>query len=286
MKDPKRLVHESGDDLGRTLLRAGRAPASRVARQRAMAAATAVVAASAVGAGSAAAATGTAVVKSGSLVALKWLGVAGLVGLGVATTAAVVLQRRAPSASASHVADEGPAIAPRASSAPRGAPASRAAGAASPEPPSPAPSSAVLGASGPLARPTVEREPTPRAPEPFVPPTPVVRAAPAGADPSGSDAAGLPAEMAALDRVRAALAGGDAPRALALLDTYAERFPHGSMSPEATVLRIEALSTAGDRASARRVADAFLAFNPQSPYAARIQSIVGAPAGTPPAAPR
>jgi hypothetical protein len=48
------------------------------------------------------------------------------------------------------------------------------------------------------------------------------------------------------------------------------------MGPEASVLRIEALAKTGDRAAAKRAADAFLRANPASPYAARVQSLVGA----------
>ena len=49
------------------------------------------------------------------------------------------------------------------------------------------------------------------------------------------------------------------------------------MGPEATVLRVEALVRAGDRSAAARVGNAFLAGNPQSPYATRIRSLLGAP---------
>jgi hypothetical protein len=47
------------------------------------------------------------------------------------------------------------------------------------------------------------------------------------------------------------------------------------MGPEATVLRVEALARAGDMAAARRTGDAFLASHPQSPYAARVRSLIG-----------
>ncbi len=47
------------------------------------------------------------------------------------------------------------------------------------------------------------------------------------------------------------------------------------MAAEATVLRIEALAKAGDHAAAERVASAFLAMSPGTPYAARIRSLVG-----------
>ncbi len=68
---------------------------------------------------------------------------------------------------------------------------------------------------------------------------------------------------------------GDPARGLALLDAYTTRFPHAAMIPEATVLRVEALTGAGDRPAAQRAADAFLAAHPESPYAARIRSLLG-----------
>jgi outer membrane protein assembly factor BamD (BamD/ComL family) len=70
------------------------------------------------------------------------------------------------------------------------------------------------------------------------------------------------------------VAAGEPARALAILDGYTARFPRGAMAPEATVLRIEALVKAGDRPAATRVADAFLATAPTSPYATRIQSLL------------
>jgi hypothetical protein len=52
-------------------------------------------------------------------------------------------------------------------------------------------------------------------------------------------------EIAALDGAREALASGDAPRALRALDAHDRAFPRGALSPEATVLRIEALARRG-----------------------------------------
>ena len=67
---------------------------------------------------------------------------------------------------------------------------------------------------------------------------------------------------------------GELSRALSILDTYIDRFPRGSMAPEAAVLRIETLLKAGDRNAATRFANAFLAVAPHSPYAARVQSLL------------
>jgi outer membrane protein assembly factor BamD (BamD/ComL family) len=78
-----------------------------------------------------------------------------------------------------------------------------------------------------------------------------------------------------LDQARGAVRDGQPARGLSILDAYASRFPHGAMAPEASIVRIEALVRAGDRAGAKRAGDAFLRANPSSPYAPRIESLVG-----------
>jgi len=81
-------------------------------------------------------------------------------------------------------------------------------------------------------------------------------------------------EVAALQVARTALAQHDPNAALAALDRYKIHYASGRLSPEATVLRIEALVQRGDRAEAIQLADRFEAQNPKSPYAERIRSIV------------
>jgi outer membrane protein assembly factor BamD (BamD/ComL family) len=78
-----------------------------------------------------------------------------------------------------------------------------------------------------------------------------------------------------LDQARGAMDSGDPARALSMLDAYGARFPHGVMGPEASMLRIEALVASGDHSAAKRAADAFLQANPTSPYASRIQTLLG-----------
>jgi outer membrane protein assembly factor BamD (BamD/ComL family) len=78
-----------------------------------------------------------------------------------------------------------------------------------------------------------------------------------------------------LDDARAAIDHGDASRGLSILDAYRHRFPRGVMAPEASILRIEALVNTGKQDAAQREGDAFLRANPQSPYAARIGSLLG-----------
>lgn len=67
----------------------------------------------------------------------------------------------------------------------------------------------------------------------------------------------LSAELGALDAARSALASGDATGALTQLDAYAHNFPHGKLSLEAEVLRIDALAKSGQTAAARKRAEAF-----------------------------
>lgn len=99
--------------------------------------------------------------------------------------------------------------------------------------------------------------------------------------PVSSEPDTLPRELEAIDRARSALAGGDASRALALLDEYSARFPKARLRAESVVLRIEALSVRGQKDAAVRLGKEFLAREPNGPYARRVRSLLeraGAPA--------
>jgi TolA-binding protein len=96
-----------------------------------------------------------------------------------------------------------------------------------------------------------------------------------GVEPRVAAPADLQAELAALDAASKAVAGGDAPRALALLDAYGRDFPRGSLGMEATVLRAEALDRAGRHAEAVERARAFVKRYPKSPLADRMRRIAG-----------
>jgi hypothetical protein len=96
----------------------------------------------------------------------------------------------------------------------------------------------------------------------------------------------LAEETAALDTARRALGAGAVPRALGALDDYGRDFPNGLLSPEATVLRIEALARRGDDAAALAAARSFLASHPTSTHARRVRSLVeGMVAKSPPSGP-
>jgi hypothetical protein len=76
-----------------------------------------------------------------------------------------------------------------------------------------------------------------------------------------------------IDEARSAVAAHDAASALRTLDQYRSKFPGGALDQEATVLRIEALDQRGDHAQAASMARAFLARNPASAHATRLQRI-------------
>jgi hypothetical protein len=105
---------------------------------------------------------------------------------------------------------------------------------------------------------------------------PVVAPAPRAVKAAPAASADINGEIAAISQARGALDKGNARGALAALDRYQQDFPHGALSPEATVLRIEALNVAGDRARAKSLGEAFLKAHPKSPHAQRVRSLIGA----------
>jgi TolA-binding protein len=86
----------------------------------------------------------------------------------------------------------------------------------------------------------------------------------------------LAEEVALVDRARGALARGDAPTALAVLDDYDARFRPRKFAPEALYLRMEALLRLGQTSAARAVADRLATTYPSSPNAARARQVLGA----------
>jgi outer membrane protein assembly factor BamD (BamD/ComL family) len=133
----------------------------------------------------------------------------------------------------------------------------------------------VAPAREPLA--VTEPAPIPSA-DPAPAPPRVDRAAPkASGTTSGKTkrtASTLDAETSLLDAARGALRDGHPEAALRTLEGYDAQFPSGLLSPEATVLRIEALVRVGDDAGAGRLADSFLRAHPESPLAPRVRSLV------------
>lgn len=95
--------------------------------------------------------------------------------------------------------------------------------------------------------------------------------------PAPAAAPDLAAELAHLQRARAALDNHDPDAALARLGEHAHEFPAGQMAQDRELLRVEALCLRGDAAAARADAAQFLRRYPGSPHAARIQSFCPAP---------
>lgn len=86
----------------------------------------------------------------------------------------------------------------------------------------------------------------------------------------------IAAEVIVVDRARAALREGRVAEALAELARYREQWPLGVLTPEVTVLQIEAELKSGAREAARRRAKALVAAQPNSRYAARLRMLFDA----------
>jgi len=100
----------------------------------------------------------------------------------------------------------------------------------------------------------------------------VNKSAPARA--AAAPSSDLRAEIDLIDGARTALRAGDPAAAMDLLGKHAVHFPHGALAPEETALRVEALMRMGRTAEARAYARRFVAANPASPLAERIQRLV------------
>jgi hypothetical protein len=141
----------------------------------------------------------------------------------------------------------------------------------------PAPTSAVetVAAPAPLPPPALEVAPAAEpAPAPSARSSATsARRAPAPASSSG-DADALGAELAALDRARSALRGGDAPGALDRLAEYDRTYPRGALRSEALLLRVEALVRSGRKAEAERLAAPILKANPDGLAARRLRGLL------------
>ena len=76
---------------------------------------------------------------------------------------------------------------------------------------------------------------------------------------------------------RAGAIDEDPEEALAELEAYRRKFSGGALAQEAEVLRIESLARSGRDDQARQAATAFLRAHPDSPLAARVQTVLAAP---------
>jgi hypothetical protein len=264
-----RLRDQEGTDVERLLLGSaeGDVPAPAVRAQTL--AALGLVGVTAAVAGTAHAASAAVVGSAGGKVAssataltlVKWLVVGAVAG---ATTTGTVVVATTPNL----FGDDETAAASR------------------PLPARPAPPGLAATSKGPApnvrtqAEPPERRDPAAPLPEPAVPRTRVLAGEELAAAPQGTafpvaGADTVAEEVAALDRVRSALASGDARGAVVRLDAYESRYPRGTLAPEATVLRVRALVQLGRSRDARAVVDAFVRAHPRSPQAARLHALVG-----------
>jgi hypothetical protein len=84
----------------------------------------------------------------------------------------------------------------------------------------------------------------------------------------------LSAEIRLLDIARAAVDAHNPAAAQRALDSYAQRFPQGNLTPEATVLRLAVLVRQGNPAAARSLAARLLASESYKTYGYRIRSLL------------
>jgi hypothetical protein len=236
VNDPKRLLEEESTELERSLLRAvGGEGPSEEHRARVR---------QAMGIGAA------PVPASAATTARSWIGKSAAVGLVVAGGVAALLlfgrgRTSAPSSPRPLPQQEATALAPT-EQAPVEPPAATA----------PAPTEAPATTPDPGALPRAAR-----------------RAAASSSSPSG--ATDIREQIRLIDEARSALSGHDPASALRSLDQYRSKFPGGAFDQEAAVLRIEAIDQEGDHAQAASMARAFLARNPSSAHAKRLERIAG-----------
>jgi hypothetical protein len=247
MTDPERLLDRPPSELARSLLRAGteEAPSERSLRRTlsalgaGAAALGAASSAGALGATSAAGGLGAAkLATSATLVTLgKWAGIGAVGGMVVAAAA--------------HGFDppaKKPSAVPRAPVAVHAAPAPVAA--------------------EPLPLTTSEPPPAPPEPEPAPRRLEQAPAAPVDLE------APLAAEVAFVDRGRAAFQRGQSSAALSALAGYEREFSEPRLLPEVLYLRMEALEQRGDHTEASELGRRILRDYSRSPHAARARAIV------------
>jgi hypothetical protein len=148
---------------------------------------------------------------------------------------------------------------------------------------------ATHGASVPLEHAPVQRVAAPPTavvrPSP-VPDEPAVETAPTdtiplevtaktSSKPPPPSPSSLAVEMRLIETARAALSGGDARRALALLEEHEREYPAGALVEERRASKVFALCELGRRAEATRAAAEFLKTSPSSPLRGRVLDSCG-----------
>lgn len=270
MTAPPRLLESSQNPAARELLRAGLAERPRPSALRAAALAVGVSSTVVAASTTATAAPGTVTVlatPSLTMVAAKWLAVGTLSGLALAGTASVVSKVASPGATllTTHsVRQEGAVTQVDGRAVTPGIPATD--GEESPARNGPTRSLPVVAAP---TKPIAASKAAAPTKEPTTPAAPASASLPA--------AASLSREIALIDGARRSLAGGDLSGALQRLDDYMGLLRTGTLDREAQLLRIDALSQAGQRAVALSLAERYLDSYPNDPHAPRLRALLIAP---------
>jgi hypothetical protein len=140
------------------------------------------------------------------------------------------------------------------------------------EPPSPAPPPPAIPAVSETPSRAVASAPKHESePAPAQTTTAGVAPAPAPSSPAST----LSAEIAALDRAKRALGGGDTAEAIRQIDAYRAAFHGGILAAEASALRVQALARAGRRDDARAELARLRAGHPESPLLESLGPLVG-----------
>lgn len=138
--------------------------------------------------------------------------------------------------------------------------------AASPSWAAPALSPSVVA---PIAQPSAEAENDDPAKAPSA------SAAPRGR--GGTTVSELAAQIALIDAARAALASGEAARALVGVRDYQADYPNGAFKPEVAAIKIEALIKLGRKAEAHALAERFAKTYGPGPLADRVARLANVP---------
>jgi hypothetical protein len=118
------------------------------------------------------------------------------------------------------------------------------------------PSASASAAAAPMASLSAQRDPRPVL-------APSVRPRPSLAD-----------ETAVIERIRREIQRGNHAHAMELLERYERGGVRNRMSPEATLLRVEALARTGRTSEASKLAQSFILQNPGNPLIDRARAIL------------
>jgi hypothetical protein len=260
MTDPERFLDHPPSELGALLLRAGseEGPSHRSLQRTLSALGVGVTAlgaatsASALGTAGTAATAGLGAGAAAAAVGTKWAGSLGVVvlakwgGVGVASGIAVALAVHGGTAAVQRAPVAALSTAPAVVTS--------------------VPSAVVVSARAPHATETEQAAPEP--------PAAVASEAKSSAIAAEEEAAPLAAEVAFVDRGRAAYQHGDALGAERALSGYEAEFAEPRLLPEVLYLRMEIATQRGERARAVALAERILRQHARSPHAARARLVL------------